>query len=385
MDNQHPVSPAAAASVAAAAAQGMANAAQGFFAAARAKAASMAGHVPPPTTPPQSAPPFTPPGMRSLGNASDRTSPTNNGAQPPEAPVVDPDAALPWRPRPMRYASNEVYVDIVEELDAELDAEGKCVRSSVVGEVFVTSRLSGAAPELSVRISDTRKIDDTSVRFHPCVHVGRWNSDRCLSLVPPDGTAKVMAYAARDPAGPSSRAARGSAPTSAVGGWNLPLYVKPVLSWDGESGVGKMSVMVGERRGLGSAANGPNAAMAARSCERVVVRVPFPTGCDRVEFHANVGTVVCDMALGVAVWNVGKVPRDKAPCLNGTYTHAQGASAAPRPQPPLSCGCIAASFALAGETASGIVVDSMAVSEPYNVLKRFKATVKGGRFHVRLR
>ena len=57
------------------------------------------------------------------------------------------------------------------------------------------------------------------------------------------------------------------------------------------------------------------------------MRVPIPKKCERVEFNANVGTVTCDMTLGVVLWNIGKIPYDKAPCLNGLYTMAGGGGA----------------------------------------------------------
>ena len=389
-------SPATPAAKAAAAARGMANVAQGMFAKARARVSGGGGtptHVPlQPTTPP-----FTPPPMRTMMSSGTPPVPNShspymgNGSSPPQPSfgAAEADNAPPWRPRAPRYASNEVFVDIVEELDAELDSEGKCVRSSVIGELFVTSRLSGASPELVVRLSDTRVIDDTSVRFHPSVRTARWTSERMLNLVPPDGTSKIMTYATRDPAGPASRAARGQKATSAVGGWHLPIYVKPVMSWDGTTATGKVSVMVGERPKHPQGQQGHQQGHAAKTCDRVSVRVPIPKKCERVEFNANVGTVTCDMTLGVVLWNIGKIPYDKAPCLNGLYTMAGGGGGggggeASSP-PPLSSGCIAASFSLHGETATGLCVESISVpNEMYKIFKAFKATLKGGRFHVRL-
>ena len=32
---------------------------------------------------------------------------------------------LPWRPNNIKYASNEIYLDVIETIDATIDAEGK--------------------------------------------------------------------------------------------------------------------------------------------------------------------------------------------------------------------------------------------------------------------
>ena len=40
---------------------------------------------------------------------------------------------IPWRKAKVRYTQNEVYFDIVEELDCIIDANGQAVTCEVLG------------------------------------------------------------------------------------------------------------------------------------------------------------------------------------------------------------------------------------------------------------
>merc|ERR1719265_680297 len=48
-----------------------------------------------------------------------------------------------WRRQNVNYASNEVYIDIVEAIDCICDGNGHMVAGGVHGEIQVNSKLSG--------------------------------------------------------------------------------------------------------------------------------------------------------------------------------------------------------------------------------------------------
>ncbi|XBJ17762.1 hypothetical protein VPH35_009094 [Triticum aestivum] len=105
-----------------------------------------------------------------------------------------PDATasfVPWRTTIVKDASNEVYVNIVEELDACVNREGVLVKCEACGEIEVNSSLPGL-PELTLSFANPTIIND--VRFHPCVRFRPWESNQILSFVPPDGQFKLMSY-----------------------------------------------------------------------------------------------------------------------------------------------------------------------------------------------
>ena len=43
---------------------------------------------------------------------------------------------MPWRKTDVKYAQNEVYVDIIEEIDAIIDKHGAVVSSEASGRVY---------------------------------------------------------------------------------------------------------------------------------------------------------------------------------------------------------------------------------------------------------
>lgn len=62
------------------------------------------------------------------------------------------------------------------------------VSSEVSGFIFANSRLSGI-PDLCLTFVDADVLDDCA--FHPCVRYNRYDKDRTVSFVPPDGQFEV--------------------------------------------------------------------------------------------------------------------------------------------------------------------------------------------------
>jgi AP-3 complex subunit mu len=125
---------------------------------------------------------------------------------------------MPWRKAGVKYAQNEIYMDIIEEVDAIIDRNGQVVSSEVTGLVQANSRLSGI-PDLTMTFVDPEVIDGPSATpsalsfdclsqsytlhhhayasdcsFHPCVRYNRFERDRVVSFVPPDGQFELMKY-----------------------------------------------------------------------------------------------------------------------------------------------------------------------------------------------
>ena len=54
---------------------------------------------------------------------------------------------MPWRKAGVTHPNNEIYIDIVEEIDAILNANGGVISSDVSGSIQAQSNLSGV-PDL---------------------------------------------------------------------------------------------------------------------------------------------------------------------------------------------------------------------------------------------
>lgn len=94
------------------------------------------------------------------------TSSSNVSDVLPEASISN----MPWRKSNVLYAQNEIYIDVIEEVDAIVTRNGAVVSSEVNGSIIANSKLSGI-PDLTLSFVDPSLIEDCS--FHPCVRYAR--------------------------------------------------------------------------------------------------------------------------------------------------------------------------------------------------------------------
>mmetsp|Transcript_80096 Transcript_80096/g.159843 ORF Transcript_80096/g.159843 Transcript_80096/m.159843 type:complete len:434 (+) Transcript_80096:103-1404(+) len=267
-------------------------------------------------------------------------------------------SSMPWRKAGVKYAQNEIYLDLVEEVDAVVDKMGGTVSSEVTGVVQANSRLSGI-PDLTLTFADPSVIDDCS--FHPCVRYNRFEQDKVVSFVPPDGPFELMRY-------------RVAATTSKV---NPPIYCQSQILYDSSAGdCGRLSVSVGLKHN--SSLVTPNKAKQV-TVEEVVLTIPFPKAVKTATLQANVGTVTYDEATKVAKWVVGTVsPGVKAPSLTGRIVLPPGTSRLEE-NPPVNL-----DWKVPVASISGIAVASLQLSnETYRPYKGVRTITKSGRFQVR--
>jgi AP-3 complex subunit mu len=304
-------------------------------------------------------------------------------------------SAVPWRRADCRYSNNEIFFDVVEAVDATLDAEGRLLSGGIYGELHATARLSGM-PDLTLSFSNSGLLDD--VRFHPCVRYARFAADRVLSFVPPDGPCKLMSYKLREPpsGGPGGRGPPGM--MGAMPMLPLPLYVKPQFSFSESSG--RISLMVGPRLDL------------RKPVEAIVIRVPLPVCVASIDVQANHGGVGYDEKAKVIMWDIGVIPKDRTPILSGVLQldRSRGGAGTGGADGGGSAGggggggaggdddayskskmlweealCIEASFKVYGANVSGVAVDALhLVNETYKLYKGVRYTTMSGRFVVRV-
>lgn len=73
---------------------------------------------------------------------------------------------LYWRRSGIKYAQNEIYFDINEEIKAVIDKNGIVIAGDIWGRIDCRSKLSGM-PDVSLSLSNANVVEDPS--FHPCV------------------------------------------------------------------------------------------------------------------------------------------------------------------------------------------------------------------------
>ena len=124
--------------------------------------------------------------------------------------------ALSWRKSDIKYRKNEAFVDVIEDVNLLMSATGTVLRADVNGQVVMRAYLSGT-PECKFGLNDRLTLgEDTHLgqsgnragtkatraaagtvsledcQFHQCVKLGKFDSDRTISFIPPDGEFELM-------------------------------------------------------------------------------------------------------------------------------------------------------------------------------------------------
>ena len=117
--------------------------------------------------------------------------------------------AVPWRREGIKYRKNEVFLDVVEHVNLLMSASGQVLKSDVTGEVVMKTFLTGM-PECTFGLNDklmmqsegkkkdpkkeSGAIEMEDVSFQQCVKLGKFDSDKAVTFIPPDGEFVLMKY-----------------------------------------------------------------------------------------------------------------------------------------------------------------------------------------------
>jgi AP-2 complex subunit mu-1 len=130
-----------------------------------------------------------------------------------------------WRNPELRYKRNQIYIDVIEAVNMLVSPKGTVLSQDVTGTVVLKTELSGM-PECTLGMNDKayllahearrsaaaaasassysaapvrRKAGSSGiaiedVNFHQCVRLGKFDADRTISFIPPDGEFELMKY-----------------------------------------------------------------------------------------------------------------------------------------------------------------------------------------------
>ncbi|TPX47618.1 hypothetical protein SeMB42_g00407 [Synchytrium endobioticum] len=114
--------------------------------------------------------------------------------------------AVSWRSEGIKYRKNEVFLDVVESVNLLVNANGNVLRSEILGAIKMKCYLSGM-PDVRLGLNDKvlfeatgrtankgKAIEMEDVKFHQCVRLSRFENDRTISFIPPDGEFELMSY-----------------------------------------------------------------------------------------------------------------------------------------------------------------------------------------------
>lgn len=199
-------------------------------------------------------------------------------------PPVALTNAVSWRAEGIKHKKNEIFLDVVEKLNLLVAANGTVLHSEINGAVKMKSFLSGM-PELKLGLNDKLMFEATGrsqakgksveledIRFHQCVRLARFDNDRTISFVPPDGEFDLMTY-------------------------RLNTHVKPLIWVEAvvEPHKGsRIEYMIKTRSQFKSRSVANN----------VEIIIPVPPDVDSPSFKSSVGTVTYLPDKDSIVWNI---------------------------------------------------------------------------------
>ncbi|EPZ34663.1 Clathrin adaptor, mu subunit domain-containing protein [Rozella allomycis CSF55] len=99
---------------------------------------------------------------------------------------------LHWRPNGITYPQNEIYFDIYEVVFTTLTLNGPSISSmELCTEIWCNSKLSGM-PVVSVSFNNPNTIVNS--RLHQCVKLKKFETEKILNFVPPDGNFNLLKF-----------------------------------------------------------------------------------------------------------------------------------------------------------------------------------------------
>jgi len=248
---------------------------------------------------------------------------------------------IPWRRSEVKYVTNEVYFDLVEQVDAIFGENQMLEASNVYASIRCNCQLSDM-PDLTLNFTKPSLLDDVSL--HRCVRIHRFQRERIISFVPPDGKFTLMTYRIRGPP-------------------RLPIYVKPTVTF--RAGGARIHLMVGTKGDT------------SQPVTDVAVSIPLPKATLTSTLSANVGVIKQDQITKVCRWIIGRIPSDRVPELEGNLTLPPDYIPDERPT-------LTADFAVKMWSASGLKVEGLGIRNvKYKPFKGVRIVTKAGKFEVR--
>lgn len=270
-----------------------------------------------------------------------------------------------WRPPGIFYKKNELFVDVIETVNALLDHDGSVLSNEIVGRLSFNVFLSGM-PRLVLGINDaarsaysqqiktsryraSRCVNLEDVAFHECVSLEDFERDRSITCIPPDGRFDLMTYRVRPTAKPLFKAqttVETKSRSRVLVTCNLSTFYRKrhVASW-------------------------------------AEVVIPLPADCDSPRFKASVGTVVYAPEKSAVIWRIKALAGGRAASMKAELLLPAVAETQAQPKAP-----VLVRFEIPQLACSGLEVRYLKVTEDtlkYQALPWVRYVTKSSNFEIR--
>ncbi|KAJ2908980.1 clathrin associated protein complex medium subunit [Coemansia aciculifera] len=302
----------------------------------------------------------------------------------PQSITMQATGATTWRRNDISYKKNEAFVDVIESVNLIMSAKGTVLRADVQGQIVMRSFLSGM-PECKFGLNDKLVLDrDTNntgavqqsssslgrrmggmsgvgdgesveiadCQFHQCVRLGRFDTDRTISFIPPDGEFELMRYRTTENV-------------------NLPFKILPVVREVGRLRV-EYEVLIKSNF---------NSKLAATNMAVTIPTPPNATKCRIKVTGAGAGKAKYNPEENAIVWRIARFQGLQELALTAVVDLAPMTKPVPWSRPPIGL-----DFQVLMFTASGLLVRFLKVFEKtnYQSVKWVRYMTKAGSYEIRI-
>ncbi|EOD10147.1 Apm2, medium subunit of the adaptin 2 complex [Emiliania huxleyi CCMP1516] len=280
--------------------------------------------------------------------------------------TIQATGAISWRKEGIKYRKNELFIDVVENCNLLMSSKGTILRNDVSGCIMVKCYLSGQ-PECKFGLNDKLLLDNEAkakksnlrrpgsgididdVSFHQCVKLGKFDMDRTISFVPPDGEFQLMSYRITENV-------------------NLPFRVLPVVK---ELGRTRLEINIKVKSMFTFKLFATN----------VVIKIPCPKNTAIANVSAASGKCKYEPEHGGIIWKLRRFPGDTEYFMSGEVEMMQSVSEKVWSRPPITMDFQVPMFA-----ASGLHVRFLKVFEKsnYQTIKWVRYITKAGQYQHRI-
>lgn len=278
--------------------------------------------------------------------------------------TIQATGAISWRRSDVKYRKNEAFIDVIENVNLLMSNTGTILRADVAGQILMRAYLSGT-PECKFGLNDKLLLDNDVVnrqkaprtntvaiddcQFHQCVKLGKFDTDRTISFIPPDGEFELMRYRSTENV-------------------NLPFKVHPVVN---EIGKTRVEYMINVKANFSPKLYANN----------VILRIPTPLNSAKVEVKVGSGgKAKYAPSENCIIWKIPRFQGQAEFTLSGeaeltAMTHKRVWS-----RPPISM-----DFQVLMFTSSGLLVRFLKVFEKsgYQSVKWVRYMTKAGSYQIR--
>lgn len=275
---------------------------------------------------------------------------------------VEKVSGITWRLPGIKYRRNEIFVNVEEKINVLTNEQLEILRAYVDGKIMMKTHLSGM-PECRFGLNDGELIIRTSknhqdgsdqsvvledCKFHQCVELSKFDINRVIQFIPPDGEFQLMSY-------------------NSILNINLPFKVIPQVSQVGHS---RLQYKLLIQSLFPSKLNATG----------VEIRIPTPPGVLKHYTSETSGKTKYHLGDNYILWKFNKFFGDQEHILTGEIELSPDLGLMNWSRPPIKV-----DFNIDMFSCSGLLVKYLRVQEKgnYRTVKWVKYQSQSGSYEIR--